>query len=366
MIIYENTVNNFLNSIRDRSLVTFMIEEYYRRVSRKLSIEAKNRWKYTMEILKQLVENAEINGECGIRIDYVMLEKSNRFEILLAGYDEIGKIKIGQISLFSWEEIRSSNKTDFVFYSENGEDFVEGLHPSFQSITYKKYLLRDKKESNIKSFVYMYECSNHSDVRKVLCSEKNLVKEAPIFFADDIEALEKNILEYKGLNQGLLALNILHSADHLSGMSAEIFLTEIFKDISKVDFSQDQVLAIATISSMVESGESSLIIIDGEPGTGKTMAMVTAMASLQKKGYKTCYISSAFVQSSMLKEQARKSFGEDIYINSVDAFIKNASSNPMDIDVLFIDEAQNLFSNSILEKDIHLNPRLSSFFLKYG
>ena len=363
MILYENTVSNFLSSIKERSLVTFMMDEYYRRVSRILSKEAKNNWKYTMEVLKQLIENIELAEDCGIRIDYVVLESFNRFEVMIAGYDKDGGIKIGQISFFPWEYVEKADQTDFVKCSEDGVEFAEVLHPSFQSITYKKYLLRDKKNINVNSYVYMYECTN-SATKEMIDIEKNLLEEAPIFFSYDSAILEEKLRNYSDLHQGLIALNTLHSSDHLSGKSAEIFLKEISQDISNVDYSQDQTLVISTICDMAIRKEPGLIIIDGDPGTGKTMAGISAMASLEKRGCNTCYINSAYMQSVVLKEQSLKSFGTKLQIIDAESFFKEKLDSQDDIDVLIIDEAQNLFSMNFLKKEMQLNSRFGKLMDK--
>ena len=90
MILYENSIENFLASSKTRSLADYIVDEYSRRASRKLSPVRKNSWKYIMEILRRLIEDAGVNSECGIRIDYVMLEKHNRFEILIGGVNDKG------------------------------------------------------------------------------------------------------------------------------------------------------------------------------------------------------------------------------------------------------------------------------------
>jgi len=346
MILYENSVTNFVSATKSRNLVNYLVDEYNRRTSRKLTKGMKLNWKYTMEVLRQLVEAAEVNGECGIRIDYVMLEKHARFEILLAGTNPKGEQKILQMGLFSGVEIRASRNKDFVIYVED-ESEIEGLHPSLQSVSYNKYITRENREMDIESFVYLYECEESSVTKGILDNRRCLVDEAPIYFAEDEENVIEHIEKYNDLKEGVLVLNLLHNTDHVGGQSAEIFLSEIEKDISSIELSQDQLLTITTIVNEVTEKNNTLILIDGDPGTGKTMSAIMALKKLQDSDASVGYVSSSYAQASLLKEQVQKSFEREIYIETADVFLKGKTARPENLDVLVIDEAQNLVSHSI-------------------
>ncbi len=358
MILYENSIKNFTASAKSRNLSGYLAEEYDRRTSRRLSGSVKASWKYTMEVLRRLIDAANVNGDCGIRIDYVMLEKHTRFEVLLAGINDKGEQELLQIGMFAGVSIMSSDNEDFVVYSED-ETKIEALHPSLQSVTYKKYITRDDRSIIINSLVYLFECEKNEELTSEKWCNSGYASEAPLFFANEEEDLVKIIEQYRGLNEGTVVLNFLHGSDRASGQSAEIFLAEIEKDILNIKFSPDQMLTIKTIQSEATDKNNTLVIIDGDPGTGKTMAAITALYGLQKEGLNVGYISSSQVQVNKLREQTRNSFGQEMFIEYADKRGSEQKSKLKDLDVLVIDEAQNLIRHSMFDRT---KPELNNFF----
>ena len=55
MILYENSVKNYIDAMKGRNLITFISDEYYSRVGRKVSQEIRAVWKYCLEVLKQTI-----------------------------------------------------------------------------------------------------------------------------------------------------------------------------------------------------------------------------------------------------------------------------------------------------------------------
>lgn len=49
MILYENTIENFLKSATDKNLIDYFASEYFEHFSRKIDSATKMQWKYSMQ-----------------------------------------------------------------------------------------------------------------------------------------------------------------------------------------------------------------------------------------------------------------------------------------------------------------------------
>lgn len=346
MILYENTIKNFLSSMKERNLVDYMIGEYFRRVSRNLSSGTKKEWKITMDILCRLVENARINSQCGIRIDYVVLEKLNRFEVMIAGYNDNNQSKILQLCLLPWEDVKASSRLDFVSYSVDDSENIETLHPSLQSITYKKFICGNKQYLDIQSIIYLYELRKTDDITNVIEAQRDTVEEAPVYYLEDHDKVVKKLKEYKQLERGAELLTVLKATEGSVRKGVEEILQELAKDDTKICMTEEQCLVGLKVLDYVKQSHTSMLFLDGAAGAGKSMTTFFVMSSLIKQGYKSAYISTSNAQSSMLNVKTKHIFGDGMYISGAKSFIEEYKQKPMELDVLFIDEAQNLISNN--------------------
>ena len=119
-------MKNFASAMKKRKLIAFIADEYYAKASRKVPPIVKGTWKYTLEVLKQLLDSADVNPDCGIRIDYVMLDTNNRFEVIIAGkYD--GESIIYMIEMLSWENVRCTDVHEIVSYDDSDSIMHESI-----------------------------------------------------------------------------------------------------------------------------------------------------------------------------------------------------------------------------------------------
>ena len=201
MILYENTMKNFASAMKKRKLIAFIADEYYAKASRKVPPIVKGTWKYTLEVLKQLLDSADVNPDCGIRIDYVMLDTNNRFEVIIAGkYD--GESIIYMIEMLSWENVRCTDVHEIVSYDDSDLFNRECVHPSVQSVSYKEYFSKSVNNSEIYSCVYLFECSKNAESIKLVENYKSLTTEAPIYFAEEGELLSNKLSVFKNCTSG--------------------------------------------------------------------------------------------------------------------------------------------------------------------
>lgn len=354
MILYENTVGNFIKAMKNRNLINFIAEEYYARASRHISPLTKSTWKYTLEVLRQLVELSSMNCDCGIRIDYVMLEQNNRFEIIFTGQKN-GKTYIHILELLSWESIRETDQLDIVAYDDNQEIDKRCVHPSYQSISYKKYLQTIDATYDICSYVYLFECNKNPQTVKIINSYKELTEEAPVYFAEEENIVAKRFEQFCDCTNGTTILNMFHERDQLSSEGVDAFLTNVLSEQEKGMLTEDQKMVMASVIKKCDDNSSSFIVVDGNAGTGKTMLAISCMIELGKRGKKVAYISTTKVQCAMLKDKLKERTNDVYDVEVVPRFVINQKKNFERYDAIFIDEAQMLISKTVVGEHVAAN-----------
>ncbi len=362
MILYENTVENFTLAMKSRNLIAFITDEYYARTSRKVSPFIRGTWKYTLEVLKQLLDSAEINPECGIRIDYVMLDTNNRFEVIIAGNNK-GESIISIIEMLSWENVRYTDELDIVSYDSGEACNRKCVHPSFLSISYKKYFSKSLRNMNIFSDVYLFECSRNTESIQLIDKYKALTQEAPIYFAEESELLSKKLSIFKTCKRGIDILNEFHERDQLSSNGVDAFLTSVVSNKELGILSDDQKIIIASVIKNSEEHLPVLILVNGNPGTGKTMLAISCMVELRNRGKKAIYLTSMRALCDMLQHELKKRSDFTYNVDLVPRFRNNQEKSFQKYDVIFVDEAQNLFPDL---KDCYSDPLVLKTIMESG
>ena len=351
MILYENTIENFMYAMKSRNLITFIADEYYARTSRKVSPMVKGTWKYTLEVLKQIVDSAEINRECGIRIDYVMLDTNNRFEVIITGKHN-GQATISIIEMLSWENVRDTDELDIVSYDNSEECDVLCVHPSFQSVSYKKYFSQSVRNMNISSCVYLFECNRNIDSVQLINNYKLLTQEAPIFFSEESNLLSDSLSAFKNCTNGIDILNEFHGRDQLSSKGIDAFLTEVISNKELSILTEDQKIIISSVIKKSDDNSPTLIIVDGNPGTGKTMLAISCMVELLNRSKKAIYLTLLRVQCDMLQRELKKRSHYSYDIDLIPSFKKRQRKDFQKYDVIIVDEAQLFSSDLIYQRGI--------------
>lgn len=300
MILYENTVKNFIYAMKGRNLISYISDEYNSRVGRKISQETKNAWKYSLEVLKQIVVESEVQDDCGIRIDYVILGNAKRFEVIIVGENEQGKL-IHVIDLLPWENVSKTDELDMVEFDAGDDEIKKCVHPSYQSISYKKYLPKKNQNIDIYSYVYLFECDKNEETISIVNSYKMLTDEAPIYFAEDQDIVINRLSSFKNCYNGREILNLFHERDQLSSEGVDAFLSGILSDEEIGMLTDDQKTVLASVIKKSEENVNALLLVEGAPGTGKTMLSISCILELVKRDKKVAYLTPTMVQCEMLR-----------------------------------------------------------------
>lgn len=191
MVLYENTIRNFADSVFHGRLTGFLADEYESALGKQPDPLLKAQWKYMMRLIYEYTVTGGIIGgvdpSCGIRIDLCLSSLQTSTMILLASGKD-GKENVAVMEMLPWESVRLSGEEDMVIYSDDtGEHEV--IHPSYQIIEYTKYISKGRFDEDItfRPFVYLHECEQLRETDIENNYKPEIIRLAPIVYAGDEE-----------------------------------------------------------------------------------------------------------------------------------------------------------------------------------
>jgi len=267
---------------------------------------------------------------------------------MITGHDANNAANAVIVELKQWDEVERSWIPDSVV-TYVGHGLRDVLHPSRQVGNYQLYLenTNDAFQSggvglSSCSYLHNIQFDEHSE----LFSERHraLLNEYPLFAGDQTSQMEEYISNRvaKGDGQGILA-TVLQSRYRASKKLLDHVGDVLRREASFVLLDEQQVAFNAVLASAREGfhdKDKVVILIQGRPGTGKSLIALNLVAELSAQGYNTQHATG----SKAFTENVRKIVGNQAAIQF--KFFATYQGVERDaIDVLILDEAHRMFAS---------------------
>ncbi|MDD5936048.1 MAG: DUF2075 domain-containing protein [Clostridiales bacterium] len=377
MILYRNNTADFIDEVERNIIGEQIASAYLKGMGRRASDGERRAWNNSMRFMETIVRKSNIPDDCGILIEYNIPSTSKRVDFVITGQDQDNSSNFLIIELKQWESAEATDKEDIVkTFLNNG--VRETIHPAYQAYSYKKYL------SDMNSAVY------EGDVRAISCAYlhnyqkknpepllqeqyKEIVKDTPVFFSSDAEKLEDFVARYVGKGNGLGILYEIENGKIAPSKKFVDYVADVFEGNPVYTLLDEQKVAYSSIVDIaLKTKTKTAIIVNGGPGTGKSVVAMNAFVTLLEKrlnvrfvapnaSFRECMVDTLGKQSSANKKRLKALFsGSGSYVNSyTDEF-----------DTLICDEAHRLkkkgafmYSGESQVEDIVKAARVSVFFV---
>tara|TARA_R110002020_G_scaffold27170_4_gene87470 strand:+ start:11556 stop:13448 length:1893 start_codon:yes stop_codon:yes gene_type:complete len=353
MLIYQSTKDGFLSDNRDRIIEDVIAEGYRDRTGRKPSDGEFRSWGASLPYMARVLGDPGIPADVGVAIEYGIPQSSKRIDFLISGRDESDAANLIIVELKQWSAARLSDKDGIVVARRGGRAETEGTHPSYQAWSYAA-LLRGFNEAVHDPAVGLSPCAylhNYLDDGVITHSNyQAYLERAPLFLRGDAEL--RRLREFvsgklaRG-DKGRLLIEIENGrirpsrvlADSLAGMlrgNEEFVLVDDQKVI------HENALAAARKAT---PGQKQVVIIEGGPGTGKSVVAINLLSRLTSDGRLVKYISRNAAPRKVYESKLSGSFR----VSEVRGFFGGPNFHevaPDTYDTLVVDEAHRLNEKS--------------------
>ena len=377
MIVYMNDKSKFVNDVVDDNIDDVIERKYKEITGHRVSDNEKRSWRNSLLFMKDIVHDQEIPNDSGIAIEFHIPRSSNRVDFIITGKDANEKRSVVIVELKQWEKVTLTEKDGIVNTYVGGRN-SDHLHPSYQAWSYAA-LMSDFNEAiekdniQLKPCAYLHNCDQPEIIRNDFYKEYTDL--APAFLKSDKRKLKDFIRQHiKHGDKGETLYRIEHGVIKPSKNLADA-LSGLLKGKREFTLIDEQKLVYETAISLTDQAKKSIgkrvLIVNGGPGTGKTVVAINLLVKLTEKEYICQYVSKNSAPREVYKEKLTGSMKPTRFDNlfTGSGSFHEAADNTFG--ALIVDEAHRLNAKSGMFnhlgenqiKEIIKSARCSIFFL---
>ena len=356
MIVYSGTLKQFSNDVL-MGIIADRIEECFSLNGFNHHNDAEYRaFNNSLMVMNNVLCNdSGINQDVHVAIEYQIPLTSKRVDFLVTGYDEKGKENAVIVELKQWEECQATSRDDVVTTYVGGAIRAVS-HPCYQAYSYAKAIesfnetVRDKDiDLHPCAFCHNYKEEYADQIRHPKYSQA--IELAPLFLKRDQLALRDFIKKFITKPDNGEILYTIENGKIKPSVALQDAISSMLKGNKVFTMIDEQQVAYATIKKLVESTIDSdkkhTVIVQGGPGTGKSVIAVNLLSYLINHGYNVEYVTKnsaprkVFV-TELVRQDYKKRYVENLFKGS-GSFV-DCKSNLFDC--LLVDEAHRLNEKS--------------------
>lgn len=351
MIVYNANKTQFLNDVLTNDIEGIVLKNVKQKLNRGVGIAEIKSWAASLVYMDRIMQDQQIPDDCGVAIEYQIPQTGKRIDFIISGQDENNQDSVLLIELKQWSEAKLTNK-DSIVETYVGGRMGEHTHPSYQAWSYAT-LLQGFNEVVYTENIQLHPCAylhNYIDdnvIKNDFYSE--YIQKAPVFLKSDAVKLREFIKSHVKYGD---RSNILYRIENGKIRPSKMLADSIGKmlkgnqefvmiDDQKVVY--ENALALAKQASIKNK---QVLIVQGGPGTGKSVVAINLLVELTKTGLLAHYVSKNAAPRAVYESRLTGSIKPTIIRNlfkGSGAFIETPEN---EYDALIIDEAHRLNKHS--------------------
>lgn len=355
MIVYDGNKTEFLKSVENDTIAVTIENNIYTKMKRRTAQNEFRSWENSLEYMYKVLNDNEIPDNSGIAIEYNIPQTSKRVDFIVTGYDKEEKPNVIIIELKQWDKLNAVIEKDAMVETYTGNGIREVVHPSYQAWSYSM-LIRDYNQSVQDNKIDLHPCAYLHNYRR---KEKDPIdnrhyetylEEAPAFTRGEVPKLRDFIKKCIATGDDKEILYMVDQGKIRPSKSLQNAIANMLlgnKEFVMLDEQKVVYENILDLSKKCQKDDKKrTIIVQGGPGTGKTVVAINLLSDLTGEGQFAQYVSKNSAPRNVylqkLKGVMRKS--------SVDNMFKGSGiyteADKSIVDTILVDEAHRLNAKS--------------------
>jgi len=297
MIVYSGNKKQFqkdtINGVIANRLESLFYEYGIARESR----SEFNSWVSSLPRIGMIVSDNRISDDVQVALEYQIPLTSKRVDFMIAGSDG-EKDNVVIVELKQWESCKATSRDNVVIAFTGGAE-REVAHPSQQAYSYAK-LIENFNESIRENQIGLVPCAylhNYLEsYRSYICHPKyqEAINDAPLFLQEDGDKLSDFIVKYVSKPSNMKLFEIIEHGKLKPSRSLQETVGSILNGNDEFEMIDEQLVAYSTILKLVENkikdASKHTIIVQGGPGTGKSVIAINLLAKILNAGFSCAYV----------------------------------------------------------------------------
>ena len=300
MIVYEDSKRCFVEDIKSNCIADKITAKIRERGINAGHEREYISWQNSLQFMRNIVDDNDIDDEVRIAIEYNIPLTSKRVDFIICGADANNNDNVVVVELKQWQ--KAEVVADDMHYCV--KTFVGGnnrivCHPSYQAYSYACFI-RNYSQKVLDDGINLIPCAylhNYDpDFKQTLSNSiyKEWVSEAPFFIRNETEQFSAFVKKYvtRRSSNG----DLLYKIDHgrlKPTKTLQDSLASMVKGNKEFMLLDEQAvcydMCLKTMAKCKEDGKKRTIVIQGGPGTGKSVLAVNLLMEFINKSLNTCY-----------------------------------------------------------------------------
>ena len=376
MIVYRSTKLQFLEHVDSGVIDKIILENFQQVLHRRTSEKEVDSWWNSLAFMSRVMSDEEIPANAGVTIECQIPQTSKRIDFIISGTDDGNRSQLVIVELKQWKSAMLTAKRGIV-KTALGRGLHETSHPSYQAWAYAA-LLEDFSETvreekvELNPCAYLHNYEEDDVIRNPFYQE--YIERAPVFLKRDAAKLRAFIKQFvKHGDDGELMFRVANGRIKPSRQLADA-LADMFRGKNEFVLIDEQKLVFETglaLAERADNGHRQVLIVNGGPGTGKSVVAINLLIELTIRERLVQYVSKNAAPRKVFEYKLTDSFSPSRFSALFKGSGSYVDTNPMQFDVLVVDEAHRLNERSGLFGNLGTNQikeiigasRCSVFFL---
>ncbi|MCS4228901.1 DUF2075 domain-containing protein [Sphingobacterium sp. BIGb0165] len=346
MIIYHSTKEKFSCDILTNDIDNIIQHALVERTGKRVGEAELNSFRNSLSYMDKVLHDGEIPADCGISIEYHIPQTSKRVDFIISGSDG-NTDNVVIVELKQWQTAEITDK-DGVVRTRFKQGMKDTAHPSYQAWSYAA-LLNGFNEAIAEENINLHPCAYLHNYVDDNCIRNDFyqgyIDKAPLFLKHDALKVREFIKKYiKTGDQSDILFRIDNGKIRPSKSLADA-LSNMIKGNTEFYMIDDQKVVFETAKKLaLNSSENNknVLIVEGGPGTGKSVVAINLLVQLIKTGQFAQYVTKTSaprdVYFEKLSRDKKKVELKQLFVGS-GSFMQTPANS---FNTLIVDEAHRL------------------------
>lgn len=354
MIVYQADKKDFLLDYNDRDIEDVIHAQYQSATNRKVAQAEVRSWRESLGYVARVLADPEIADDVGVAIEFILPQSAKRIDVILAGHSDDGSRRLIVIELKQWSSVDATDRDAIVLLRGGTGSRQARVHPSYQAWSYTAFL-EGFNDAVYEGGLQLHPCAylHNYESDGVIDADhyKPYIERAPLFLKgdEDRKRLREFIKQHIRHGRGKKVIFDLENGRMRPSKALADVVGKLLKGNEEFALIDDQKeifeAAKAACKKAHSSGQPRVVIIEGGPGTGKSVVAVNLLAAL-KDGLTVKYISKNAAPRAVYSDKLIQT-PENAHLVNLFEGSGSFTATPKDaFDVLVVDEAHRLTEKS--------------------
>lgn len=363
MLIYHNTKEGFIGDVKGELLVDTIRESYTSKIGKVNQSELRS-WENSLLHMYMTLDSPDIPNDAGVAIEFNIPNTSKRVDFIISGKDDAGKSNLVIVELKQWETATVVENKDGIIKTYLGGGIRETTHPSYQAWTYASYI-GDYNEEIYSNDTQLAPCSflhNYKEENRAALMDETYsyyIKQAPVFIKGERNKLTEFIKKHVKYGDNKEGIYRLENGKIKPSKSLQDALSSMLKGNQEFLMLDEQKVVYETALDMAiksyKDHKKRVLIIEGGPGTGKSVVAINLLVKLTARDMVCQYITKNSAPRNVYATKLSGAMKKGRINNLFKGSGAYTETEKNEFDALIVDEVHRLNRKSGMFKNLGEN-----------